>query len=434
MKTMSNWNQENLFRPPLEKDAIRLELLRRVDRALKIADRAIQYLGKRGFNDAEEPEGNFAAEKPIAETAMLLYVANRIRGEQPVADAFQSLAQTLIPLARSRDAAWDTVRYPSVCLQLATAHILLAALGWQDPEFDKLVFQSQIASASKGHEVIPYRELEVIWLQSIWRSETPPDHIEKVAQKTALGNSIDLLNGTRDDAYAHTHALMYYTDFGKWQRPLPRRTEDILGESTTVLARALVIEDYDLAAEALMAWPLTCSNWTPSAAFGFRVLCSLEDKVGFLPAGPLIPKRLGELSGQARTKYALATSYHTAYVMGMLSALSLNLESSSPFEIVGRRCDAAVIGELQMLAPKTGAHWEQVFQSLSADEQTTLGSLLLDIAIIQSSRKSEFAQMARLLEIAFRNGMANTAFCAQSADFLSRVARFGEWSARLQSS
>jgi hypothetical protein len=87
-----------------------------------------------------------------------------------------------------------------------------------------------------------------------------------------------------------------------------------------------------------------------------------------------------------------------------------------------------------MLAPKTGAHWEQVFQSLSADEQVTLGPLLLDIAIIQSSRKSDFAQMARLLEIAFRNGMANTTFCAQSADFLSRVARFGDWSARLQSS
>ncbi|WP_342733568.1 hypothetical protein [Bradyrhizobium sp. B117] len=58
-------------------------------------------------------------------------------------------------------------------------------------------------------------------------------------------------------------------------------------ESAAVLARALVVEDYDLAAEALMAWPLLSSPWSPAAAFGFRVVASLEDKVGFLPEGRL---------------------------------------------------------------------------------------------------------------------------------------------------
>src|ERR1700730_11579868 len=153
-----------------------------------------------------------------------------------------------------------------------------------------------------GHEVLPYREVELIWLRSLWRDEIPGCELEEIARKTALGNPIDLLNGTREDAYAHTHAIMYYTDFGNWQRPLPRPTEEFLGESATVLARALITEDYDLADEALMAWALTSSVWSSAAAFAFRVVASLEDKVGFLPAGPLASKRLLELAGDEKTK------------------------------------------------------------------------------------------------------------------------------------
>jgi hypothetical protein len=216
---------------------------------------------------------------------------------------------------------------------------------------------------------------------------------------------------------------MYYTDFGNWQKPLPRPAEEILGESAAVLARALIIEDYDLAAEALMAWPLTSSVWSPAAAFGFRVVASLEDKVGFLPAGPLASKRLLDLAGDEKTKYALASSYHTAYVMGMLCALSLKPGMASPFEIAGPQFSVTLTECLQAF-PKTGAHWEQVFESLSPSEQAVLGPFLLDVAIIQSSRKGEFARMASLLETAIQNGMANTTLCAQSAELLSRMASF----------
>ena len=164
----------------------------------------------------------------------------------------------------------DVLRYPSVCLQLATPHILLGIFGEPDSRFDDLLARSVAACASLGHEVVPYRELEIIWLRSLWRNEIPGRELEEVAHKTALGNPIDLLNGARDDAYAHTHAVMYYTDFGNWRKPLPRPTEEFLAESGAVLARALVIEDYDLAAEALMAWPLTSSSWSSAATFGFR--------------------------------------------------------------------------------------------------------------------------------------------------------------------
>jgi hypothetical protein len=84
----------------------------------------------------------------------------------------------------------------------------------------------------------PTENLRSFWLRSLWRNEVPGRELEEVARKTALGNPIDLLNGARDDAYAHTHAVMYYTDFGNWRKPLPRPTEEFLGESEAVLARA----------------------------------------------------------------------------------------------------------------------------------------------------------------------------------------------------
>ncbi len=402
----------------------RQRLLKHLGLALGIAERTVRFLGAEGFSGADLPEGNFAAEKPLAETAMLLYLASRERSDAAIQKTFDGLVEDLIPYARSRQMAWDALRHPSVCLQLATPHILLGILGRPDSRFDDLLARSEAARASRGHEVVPYRELEIIWLRSLWRNQIPGRELEETARKTAMGNPIDLLNGTRDDAYAHTHSVMYYTDFGNWQRPLPRPVEEFLGESAAVLARALIVEDYDLAAEALMAWPLTSSAWSPAAAFGFRVVASLEDIVGFLPAGPLASRRLLELTGDEKTKFALASSYHTAFVMGMLCASSLKPTMASPFEIAGPAFPATLIEGLHALIRKTGAHWEQVFQSLSPIEQAALAPFLLDVAMIQSSRTGDFAQMAGLLETAVRNGMADTTLCAQSAELLSRMAAF----------
>jgi len=405
---------------------VRQNLLRRLRLALKIAGRTIRFLGAKGFSGADSPAGNFAAEKPLAETAMLLYLADREPSDSGVRESVCNLVRELIPYARSRQMAWDVLRYPSVALQLATPHILLNLLGQPDPRFDGLLARTRASGASSGHEVIPYRELEVIWLQSLWRQEDPGWEPVEIARKTALGNPIDLLNGTRDDAYAHTHAIMYFTDFGNWRKPLPRPAEEFLGESAAVLARALITEDYDLAAEALMAWPLTSSSGCPAAAFGFRVVASLEDKIGFLPAGRSVSRRLMELAGDEKTKYALASSYHTAYVMGMLCAVSLKPGMGSPFEIVGPSYSPALVAGLQALIPGTGAHWEEVFRSLAAPEQAALAPFLLDVALIQASRKCEFSQLADLLETAAEHGLAHTTLCAQCAELLTRMAAFPE--------
>src|SRR5260221_11150305 len=106
---------------PGSQDAgVRPTLLKRLSLALRIAEKTIQFLGVVGFDGSDLPEGNFAAEKPLAETAMLLYVARRHKSDPELQSAFDKLLQDLIPHARSRQMRWDVLRYPSVCLQLAT--------------------------------------------------------------------------------------------------------------------------------------------------------------------------------------------------------------------------------------------------------------------------------------------------------------------------
>ena len=65
------------------------------------------------------------------------------------------------------------------------------------------------------------------------------------------------------DAYAFTHLIMYCTDFGLRTPRLPRRRPTILMEVGSLLARYMDAEDYDLAGELLLAWPLMDAAGVP---------------------------------------------------------------------------------------------------------------------------------------------------------------------------
>ena len=86
---------------------------------------------------------------------------------------------------------------------------------------------------------------------------------------STLNWPIDILGCLRTDAYAFTHMIMYCTDFGFRNPRLPRRRAALLTEVGALLARYMDAEDYDLAGEILLAWPLMGAAGVPSAAFAF---------------------------------------------------------------------------------------------------------------------------------------------------------------------
>ena len=189
-----------------------------------------------------------------------------------------------------------------------------------------------------------------------------------------------------------------------------------------LLARSLLLGDFDLAGEVLMAWPLTGEPWSPTAAFGFRVLAELEDRVGFLPAKNGTPAKFIDLVAAERTKYALASSYHTAYVMGMLCALALRADDTLPRGFTGRAVPRAVVDELLAVIGERDAPWRATFDRLDWSEQRRLGSVLMDMALLTSARGNDYTTVALLLQRAVQYGLAGSPLCAQAAQLLHRVA------------
>ena len=215
---------------------------------------------------------------------------------------------------------------------------------------------------------------------------------------------------------------MYYTDFGYVDRSLPRTRSDILRESEALLARALLLEDYDLTAEVLMAWPLTSAPWSATAAFGLRVLAELEDEVGFLPAKNGTPEKFHRLTGEERTRYALAASYHTAYVWAMVCAMSLRPGLIPPAEVPGPANNADRVEELLGAIPTVDTPWRRTFDRLPAAQRRRLASFLLDMGLLTNARKHDYAVVASLLGAAARDGLADGPLWIQAAELLQRVA------------
>jgi hypothetical protein len=398
------------------------DLVRRVCLGLDIAARAITIIGPDGFRDDDEPEGSFGPDKLAAESAMLLYVASSVRHHAGIGERIDRVAGLLAPGVRSERTRIAIALNPAICLQLGMPHVLLSRLDRGDPQLDRLIELSASSTAHHGNEVVAHRALERLWLESLRTRDAQDEQFIQASSDSVLNHPVDLLWGSREDAYAHTHGLMYYTDFGNADRSLPRSRSDILRESEALLARALLLEDYDLTAEVLMAWPLTSAPWSATAAFGLRVLAELEDEVGFLPAKNGTPEKFHRLTGAERTRYALAASYHTAYVWAMVCAMSLRPGLIPPAEVPGPANDAEQVEELLSASPPVDTPWRRTFDRLPATQQRRLASFLLDMGLLANARKHDYPVVASLLSSAARDGLADGPLWTQAGELLQRVA------------
>jgi hypothetical protein len=189
-----------------------------------------------------------------------------------------------------------------------------------------------------------------------------------------------------------------------------------------LLTRYVDVEDYDLAGEVLLAWPLTGASWSASAAFVFRVLASVEDQVGILPCGNVNLSRLTQLEGEERARYALGTAYHTAFVMGFLCAASLRSGRIPPARILGPQYERSFLDRLLHYVHDDQGHWQPVFSSLTEREQRVLTPFILDIAIMQSCRRHNYKAASDILSLASEHSMESSPMCRQAAELLGRIA------------
>lgn len=403
------------------------DLVRRLCHALVVARQVVEQLAPDGYADSEQPSNSLRPEKAISETALLLLAAESAAGHHPeVRSHVERVAQRLIPYARSERIKLALCMEPALALDYAHAHICLVRLGYPDRIFDTLLQQSLQAQASTGRERPPHRMLEQFWSTDLWSGVDPTCRrsTSAVARWSQLNLPMDLLNGHREDIYAFTHALLYCSRFNLHPLRLPRPRQLILAEAEGALARCLDDQDYDLAGELLLAWPLTGKSWSSAAAFGFRVLARVEDAAGFLPAPITRLDRVHRLQGRERQNYLLATSYHTVYVMGLLCAASLLPGRAPPINIpaAGAVHGAAsgILGRLDAHCPPM--HWRDEFDKMSHSQQDAIAGLLLDIAMHRAVRLRDFAGLHALLQVGCASHLADSPVASQVAEMLERVA------------
>jgi hypothetical protein len=203
----------------------------------------------------------------------------------------------------------------------------------------------------------------------------------------------------------------------------------ILAEAEALLARCLDEQDYDLAGEVLLSWPLTGKAWSAAAAFAFRVIAHVEDKAGFLPTAATRISEIRERDGIERKKYLLATAYHTGYVMGLVCAACLRPGYAPPTAIPvsnAEKPDRA--GTILKALDSDGKHphWRDDFNQLAATETDALAGFLLDIALRRRVAIRDFGGIHDLLRLAYDLDLADTPAASQAAELLQRLAAYSK--------
>lgn len=376
------------------------DLADRVIRALDLAERVVAEFGATGYVDAKVPELSFGPEKVIAEAAMLAYAATGACERADVEHRVAALARELAPSVRSRRAVADVAIQPGRAFKHAVPHVLLSALGHGDDRFDAY-FRARCAIAvDLAGDLPPSARLERHWITNHWqRSWRDPGAAD--LRGTFAERAVDVLAEPREEAYSVTHLLFYLTDFGH-QPPsaLQRPVATILAELEGWLLRYLDREDYDLAGELLMAWPQLRAPWDPSAAFAFRVLARVEDEVGVLPCGNVDLAHMADLDPAERSRYARATGYHTAFVMGFLCAATARHTPMPPTRITGPQYDDRVWQGLLEHVDADQGHWLDVFTECDVDEKRALAPLLSNFAILQTLRRQDYAAVREVVAFA----------------------------------
>jgi Domain of unknown function (DUF6895) len=404
------------------------DLLRRLCYSLDVAKSAINNLASDGFTDAKDPANNVRPEKVIAETGLLLLAASTAIRYGDVKKRFREVAELLVPRARSVRMFLGICTMPSLAWDYALGHICLKRLGYPDARFDSVLEMIRKSQSQPGSERPPNRVLEQIWASRVFQpaeAEAVRRTAPSVVRESMLCRPMDFLAGSREDIYAFTHSLMYISDLNipPWRLPRPRST--ILADAESALARCLDDQDYDVAGELLLTWPLTGTSWGASAAFGFRVLAHVEDRAGFLPSAGTQLDRVMTLQGEDRAKYLLATAYHTAYVMGLLCAVTLQPRRAPPKAIKGTK---GASGISQVILAKLDEdrqrpHWREEFDELSQSQRDSLATMLVTIGLRRSVVQRDFSRLHEFLQLGHKANLTNTPTASQAAELLARLAQ-----------
>lgn len=415
-KPVARWNQ--------------LDLVRRVINALEVARQMVQIIietesADTGTATQAECVWGLLREKVVSESAMLLLCLEPIRSlDDRIREQVKVVANLLIPHARHKDVLAAICLDPGLAHDHAVAHAILSRLGFPDPDVDDLLSKSLTMGPNFGPERLPHRRLEQAWLARVWNVFEPPARGDsQLVANSMLGRPMDALGSTRLDIYAFTHAVMYASDLGGRLIARSRPPAAIGADAEAALAYSLDSNDFDLTAEVIMTWPMLGFAWSPAATFALSILADVEDRLGFLPGLTFDFPRYQASAGDDRLRFALATSYHTAYMMGFLCAVSLRQGCMPPAAVppARRRSRGAGAAILRLLSTESQTScWKKPVDALAPCQQDSVAPLLLAVLFRRARTQGNLRLVREGLEIALAYDLIDGPAPSQAVALLRR--------------
>ena len=408
----------------------RADLIRRVVNALDVASRMVKTIAAAEAAGAGHPvtatgAGGPLREKIVAETAMLLLCVEPVLNlDRRIREQAETIVRLLVPLARHPDVLAAICLDPGLARDLSVGHAILSRLGYPDSDADDLLVESLALGPDFGPERLPHRRLEQAWLARLWSVVPPPSPRDSsLLAESLLGRPMDALGSTRLDIYAFTHAVMYASDLGSSTVGLARPPAAVAADADAALAFSLDANDYDLTAEVLLTWPMLRLDWSPSAAFAFAILADLEDRLGFLPGSSFDPERYRAATGEERSRLALSTSYHAAYVMGFLCAAALRRGCAPPAAVphAGRPQGAGVALQCLLDTERPPSCWMAPFAALAPRQQHAVAPLVLAVLLRRGRTEGNLRLVQEALQVALAFDLVEGPAPSQAAALLRRI-------------
>lgn len=411
--------------PLVGADGRRDERIARLAATLDFALRATdELLHRPGTDSADASRPGFPRRAKITcESALLLHLASAVPSAPPaLTSRIDALADAITPSARSEETAMLMGLMPTKAAELGVAHLYLTALDRPDPEFHARYCRALTTTSTGPAERLAWKDLEAGWHRDLG-APLPPLDLEAAARRTAYNQGQDVLGASREACYAVTHGLFYATGFGT-RAPLWARDESsLLADIDGITARCLDEDDFDIAAEVLMTWPMLRADWSSTALAALRVLDAVTDAYGILPSITLHSSAFEQLAPSEQAGYFYWESYHTVYVSGMLQAAILRAEQDPPRTPPAVPGLAPLTDELfSLLPPRDPApRWEAVLRATGAQAQGALVPLLADIGMRRAVHDRDYARAHQIVMTCVRADLAPTSMLRQAGELLTRL-------------
>jgi len=399
-------------------------------------------------------------DKVLAETAILVLLASRVEQTGRIAGLIEQLVDVLEGCSTDNRTKELLLRCPHMAAPLGLTQIVLAQRGRGDAETQTIlrnIFRDGLADTL---ERIPYRAMEVEWVESLLNLGFRPD-FEAAFPSNVLMKEVHPISMSRSTGYGVTHGLMYATDFGS--RPPPCCVDVSLarGRIDAAVAWVLVNDDLDLLIEFIIATTLLRQPWSPYVWLAWDLYNGVVEELGFLPSPSFDPAQFAALQGDEAAAYAFRHVYHTVYVAGLLSAILLAPEAAGvsgdwtaprasmngaaaacadaaqrgrkfarvPVEgqdaeaIAGRTIDPATaltrVSDLLDNMLQEHRQWRKVLQAHSF-EPALLAQVLGDAAIIHAARRYDLPKLIIAIETMLAMPLPPSPTLIEGALFLAR--------------